>query len=169
MWRPVFLIQIRISCPPLEPSFATTSSSPASQMANGRRPRSSRLRHCHCTRQRMCCTTRVPALKASRPTAGRTAKRASSACTIMSRACKRAPHPCVCRCRRPTAMAQMVIDIVAHNVEDIPEPPSSLYLRPTLIGTLPNIGAAAAPSTEATLFVSSRPRSVTTSRVERGR
>jgi branched-chain amino acid aminotransferase len=54
-------------------------------------------------------------------------------------------------------MAQMVIDIVAHNVEDIPAPPSSLYLRPTLIGTLPNIGAAAAPSTEATLYVLTSP------------
>jgi branched-chain amino acid aminotransferase len=54
-------------------------------------------------------------------------------------------------------MAQMVIDIVAHNVDDIPAPPSSLYLRPTLIGTLPNIGAAAAPSTEATLYVLTSP------------
>ena len=51
----------------------------------------------------------------------------------------------------------MVVDIVAHNVEDIPAPPSSLYLRPTLIGTLPNIGAAAAPSTEATLYVLTSP------------
>ena len=51
----------------------------------------------------------------------------------------------------------MVLDIVAHNLDDIPAPPSSLYLRPTLIGTLPNIGAAAAPSTEATLFVLTSP------------
>ena len=51
----------------------------------------------------------------------------------------------------------MVLDIVAHNVDDIPAPPSSLYLRPTLIGTLPNIGAAAAPSTEAMLFVLASP------------
>jgi len=54
-------------------------------------------------------------------------------------------------------MSQMVIDIVANNVADIPAPPSSLYLRPTLIGTLPNIGAAAAPSTEATLYVLTSP------------
>jgi len=54
-------------------------------------------------------------------------------------------------------LAGMVIDIVAKNIEDIPAPPSSLYLRPTLIGTLPNIGAAAAPSTEATLFVLTSP------------
>ncbi|MCP4301385.1 MAG: branched-chain amino acid aminotransferase [Gammaproteobacteria bacterium] len=54
-------------------------------------------------------------------------------------------------------LAGMVTELVAHQVEDIPEPPSSLYLRPTLIGTLKNIGAAAAPSTEATLFVLASP------------
>jgi len=54
-------------------------------------------------------------------------------------------------------LAGMVKGIVASNVDDIPAPPSSLYLRPTLIGTLPNIGAAAAPSTEATLFVLTSP------------
>jgi len=54
-------------------------------------------------------------------------------------------------------LAGMVIDVVAHHAGDIPEPPSSLYLRPTLIGTLQNIGAAAAPSTEATLFVLASP------------
>lgn len=54
-------------------------------------------------------------------------------------------------------LATMVIDLVATHVEDIPSPPSSLYLRPTLIGTLENIGAAASPSTEATLFVLASP------------
>ncbi len=54
-------------------------------------------------------------------------------------------------------LANMVLDIVAKNIDDIPAPPSSLYLRPTLIGTLPNIGAAAAPSTEATLFILTSP------------
>ena len=54
-------------------------------------------------------------------------------------------------------LANMVKDLVAHHLPDIPKPPSSLYLRPTLIGTLPNIGAAAAPSTEATLFVLASP------------
>jgi branched-chain amino acid aminotransferase len=54
-------------------------------------------------------------------------------------------------------LAGMVMDIVASQVEDIPAPPSSLYLRPTLIGTLENIGAAASPSTEATLFVLTSP------------
>jgi len=51
----------------------------------------------------------------------------------------------------------MVIDVVHENLADSPEPPASLYLRPTLIGTLENIGAAAAPSTEATLFVLASP------------
>jgi branched-chain amino acid aminotransferase len=54
-------------------------------------------------------------------------------------------------------LADMVEDLVRNQLDDIPEPPSSLYLRPTLIGTLPNIGAAAAPSTEATLFVLASP------------
>ena len=54
-------------------------------------------------------------------------------------------------------LAGMVIDLVKAHVDDIPAPPSSLYLRPTLIGTLPNIGAAASPSTEATLFVLASP------------
>jgi branched-chain amino acid aminotransferase len=54
-------------------------------------------------------------------------------------------------------LASMVVDLVAAQVDDIPSPPSSLYLRPTLIGTLENIGAAAAPSHEATLFVLASP------------
>jgi branched-chain amino acid aminotransferase len=54
-------------------------------------------------------------------------------------------------------LAKMVTELVAHHVDDIPAPPSSLYLRPTLIGTLENIGAAAAPSSEATLFVLASP------------
>ena len=54
-------------------------------------------------------------------------------------------------------LAGMAMEIVAKNFDDIPAPPSSLYLRPTLIGTLPNIGAAAAPSTEAILFVLASP------------
>jgi branched-chain amino acid aminotransferase len=54
-------------------------------------------------------------------------------------------------------LAGMVVDLVHHNLADIPEPPASLYLRPTLIGTLENIGAAAAPSDEAILFVLASP------------
>lgn len=47
----------------------------------------------------------------------------------------------------------MLRTIVAANLDQVPEQPGSLYLRPTLIGTLPNIGAAASPSTEALLYV----------------
>ena len=54
-------------------------------------------------------------------------------------------------------LAGMVVDLVRAHVDEIPEPPSSLYLRPTLIGTLPNIGAAASPSTEALLYVLASP------------
>ena len=54
-------------------------------------------------------------------------------------------------------LAGMVIELVRQHAAEIPAPPSSLYLRPTLIGTLPNIGAAASPSSEATLFVLASP------------
>lgn len=54
-------------------------------------------------------------------------------------------------------LAQMVVDLVAEAVDEIPEPPASLYLRPTLIGTLQNIGAAAGATTEAMLFVIASP------------
>ena len=54
-------------------------------------------------------------------------------------------------------LAGMVVDLVHHNLADIPEPPASLYLRPTLVGTLLNIGAAAAPSSTALLYVIASP------------
>lgn len=54
-------------------------------------------------------------------------------------------------------LAGMVKDLVANEVAEIPLPPSALYLRPTLIGTLKNIGAAASPATEATLFILASP------------
>jgi branched-chain amino acid aminotransferase len=54
-------------------------------------------------------------------------------------------------------LVDMVTSLVANQVADIPPPPSALYLRPTLIGTLENIGAAASPSTEATLFILASP------------
>ena len=46
---------------------------------------------------------------------------------------------------------------VAANVDDIPQYPGSLYLRPTLFGTELNIGAAARPSTSACYFVLTSP------------
>jgi branched-chain amino acid aminotransferase len=54
-------------------------------------------------------------------------------------------------------LTNMVIELVRSQVENTPPPPSSLYLRPVLIGTLPNIGAAASPSTEAMLYVIASP------------
>lgn len=40
---------------------------------------------------------------------------------------------------------------------DLPDPPGSIYLRPTLIGTEENIGAAGAPSVDALLYVMAAP------------
>ncbi len=50
-------------------------------------------------------------------------------------------------------LRSMIIDVVRENLDIVPAPPGSLYLRPTLIGTEPNIGAAAAPSKTALLYV----------------
>jgi len=47
----------------------------------------------------------------------------------------------------------MIIDAVEANAADTPNPPGSLYIRPTFIGTLENIGAAAAPSNSGILYV----------------
>ncbi len=57
----------------------------------------------------------------------------------------------------PDMLAAMVVDLVQKEQDAVPEPPSSLYLRPTLIGTLENIGAAASPSNEAILYVLASP------------
>lgn len=54
-------------------------------------------------------------------------------------------------------LTEMVVDAVRANLGEIPEPPGALYVRPTLIGTDPNIGAAAAPATEALLYVITSP------------
>lgn len=47
----------------------------------------------------------------------------------------------------------MIRDVVVAALDDVPEPPGSLYIRPTLLGTAPDIGAAARPSPDATLYV----------------
>lgn len=47
----------------------------------------------------------------------------------------------------------MIVDAVRANASFTPDSPGSLYIRPTLIGTAPNIGAAAAPSDAGILYV----------------
>jgi branched-chain amino acid aminotransferase len=48
---------------------------------------------------------------------------------------------------------QMIVDIVAKFADDVPQPPGSMYIRPTHIGTEPAIGKAAAPSNSSLLYV----------------
>ncbi len=50
-------------------------------------------------------------------------------------------------------LSKMIVDTVTDNTHLVPASPGSLYIRPTLIGTEPNIGAAAAPSKTALLYV----------------
>ncbi|MEM7762985.1 MAG: branched-chain amino acid aminotransferase [Pseudomonadota bacterium] len=54
-------------------------------------------------------------------------------------------------------LTSMVLDVIRANREHVPAMPGALYLRPTLVGTLPNIGAAASPSVTAKLFVLASP------------
>lgn len=54
-------------------------------------------------------------------------------------------------------LAGMVVDAVRANRDEIPPSPGSLYLRPTLLGTERNIGAAGTPSSEALLYVLASP------------
>lgn len=50
-------------------------------------------------------------------------------------------------------LRQMIIDACEANASEVPAPPGSLYIRPTIIGTEPNIGAAATPSKSALMYV----------------
>ncbi|MFA9446640.1 branched-chain amino acid aminotransferase [Egicoccus sp. AB-alg6-2] len=54
-------------------------------------------------------------------------------------------------------VAQALREAVSANLDVVPASPGALYLRPVLLGTDPNIGAAAAPSTEALLYVLASP------------
>ena len=54
-------------------------------------------------------------------------------------------------------LREMVRDTVLANLDDVPDPPGALYLRPVLIGTEANIGAAARPSRTALLYVIASP------------
>ena len=57
----------------------------------------------------------------------------------------------------PATLRQMIIDAVEANASEVPDPPGSLYIRPTLIGTEANIGAAARPTRAALLYVVNSP------------
>jgi branched-chain amino acid aminotransferase len=54
-------------------------------------------------------------------------------------------------------LADMVRAVIMRCREAVPEAPGALYLRPLLIGTSANIGAAATPTQEATLLVLASP------------
>jgi branched-chain amino acid aminotransferase len=54
-------------------------------------------------------------------------------------------------------LAKMVLAVIDRVRAQVPEPPGALYLRPLLYGTMPNIGAASAPSNEANLIVLASP------------
>lgn len=50
-------------------------------------------------------------------------------------------------------LSQMIVDIVKRYAADVPNPPGSMYIRPTHIGTEASIGKAAAPSLQSMLYV----------------
>src|SRR5579871_1190673 len=52
---------------------------------------------------------------------------------------------------------RMVLALVDRCRAEVPEAPGSLYVRPLLFGTTPNIGAAATPADQATLVVMASP------------
>jgi branched-chain amino acid aminotransferase len=54
-------------------------------------------------------------------------------------------------------MTTMIIDAVEANASFTPPSPGSLYIRPTMLGTDPNIGAAAAPSQGGLYYVITSP------------
>lgn len=52
-----------------------------------------------------------------------------------------------------TMLSEMITDIVSRFAADVPNPPGSMYIRPTHIGTEPSIGKAAAPSLQSLMYV----------------
>lgn len=54
-------------------------------------------------------------------------------------------------------LADMVRSVISRCRDAVPEAPGALYLRPLLLGTTPNIGAAATPSADALLLVLASP------------
>jgi len=57
----------------------------------------------------------------------------------------------------PVQLADMVRAVIARCRDAVPEAPGALYLRPILIGTTANIGAAATPASDALLMVLASP------------
>jgi branched-chain amino acid aminotransferase len=54
-------------------------------------------------------------------------------------------------------LTEMITSVIDRCRAQVPEAPGALYLRPLLVGTQPNIGAAATPSNEASLIVLASP------------
>lgn len=54
-------------------------------------------------------------------------------------------------------LTDMITDVVRVNLAEVPDAPGALYLRPVILGTEPNIGAAARPSATALLYVLASP------------
>ena len=52
---------------------------------------------------------------------------------------------------------KMIVDVVTDAIELVPPAPGSLYLRPVLLGTVPNIGAASTASPQAIFYVLASP------------
>lgn len=50
-------------------------------------------------------------------------------------------------------LTQMITEVVREFAEQVPEPPGSMYIRPTHIGTEPAIGKAAHPTNSSLLYV----------------
>ena len=50
-------------------------------------------------------------------------------------------------------LSKMILDTVAKYADDVPQPPGSMYIRPTHIGTEASIGKAAAPSATSMMYV----------------
>lgn len=50
-------------------------------------------------------------------------------------------------------VSKMIVDIVAHYADEIGQPPNSMYIRPTHIGTEASIGKAAAPTATSLLYI----------------
>ncbi len=54
-------------------------------------------------------------------------------------------------------LEEMILMAVEANLAEVPDAPGALYIRPMLLGTDPNIGAAASPSSSAVLAVLASP------------